>query len=89
MFALRLICTPQGNKEWDKGWMLLLQAIMRRRSKEWYTDPARHGGKYVPDAPTLESRLRLARSMKDCRRWVSLSLRDCIACCSIALPCLQ
>ena len=60
----------QEKQEWDKGWMLLLQAIMRRRSAEWFTDPRIHGGKYVPDAQTLVNRLSAARATRDCRRWV-------------------
>ena len=48
--------------------MLLLQAIMRRRSMEWYTDPAVHGGLYVPNTPVLLERLKKARETKNCRR---------------------
>ena len=64
----------QDKEEWDKGWMLLLQAIMRRRVKDWFGDAGLHGGKFVPDAQTLLGRLHRARAKRDCRRW---ALCDC------------
>ena len=59
----------QEKQEWDKGWMLLLQAIMRRRIKDWFSDAGLHGGMYVPDAPTLLERLRVARTKQNCHRY--------------------
>jgi hypothetical protein len=53
-------------KEWDRGWMLVLQAVMRRRAKEWFSDPAAHGGLFLRDADTLSARLALARASRKC-----------------------
>lgn len=70
--AKRFFARPlvQDKQEWDKGWMLLLQAIMRRRIKDWFGDAGRHGGDFVPNAQTLLSRLHRARAKRDCRRRV-------------------
>ena len=54
------------SSDWDRGWMLALTAILRRRAREWYYDPISHGGLFVPDVLTLQSRLQSARAVHSC-----------------------
>lgn len=64
----RILAAIEPHEEWDRGRMLVLQAIMRRRVNEWFSDPRTNGGLFVRDAATLLSRLSLARNVTSCER---------------------